>query len=175
MVMFMTYSQYDNIKPLINHSKYYDNWFSSLVLLTTCNFMCQHTVLCQSFVSHFMRVGRKGIDSSQNNVFNHSKMRPVDGYWCGEAKRCQYFSADMPISPHNTRVYDCRRASQNRPKSMMSSNSIVAVIPIIWTYPAWQYWLSYSRQGLHELWCYLILFSARYMTSLFGHKLWKSA
>ena len=66
--------------------------------------MCQHTVLCQSFVSHFMRVGRKGIDSSQNNVFNHSKRRPVDGYWCGEAKRCQYFSADMPISPHNTRV-----------------------------------------------------------------------
>jgi hypothetical protein len=83
-----------------------------------------------------MTVGRKGIDSSHNNVFNHSERRPIDGYWCDEAKRCQYFSADMPISPHNTHANDCRRASQNRPKSMISSNSIVVVILIICINPA---------------------------------------
>ena len=68
-------------------------------------------VLCQSFGSHFVILGRRGIDGSHINGTNQHEGCIRDGYWCDEAAGTQFSTTDTPIVRHNTRVGDCLWAS----------------------------------------------------------------
>ena len=54
--------------------------------------------------SRFMRLRRKGTHSSDNVVSSHIKRRTVDGYRCYMPEGSQFYTADTPITRHNTRV-----------------------------------------------------------------------
>ena len=112
MLMFMGLRQYNSSRSLITPSTCYDNWSVYSDLLITRIIYATMEFYANYSASHFMRLRRKGTHSSDNVVSSHIKRRTVDGYRCYMPEGSQFYTADTPITHHNTRVVIFWWASQ---------------------------------------------------------------